>query len=58
MNEDGKFIYWDETTNQDSDNPGSFTLKSGDDLKAAVTAGDQTNYLFRIYNTSIAETNK
>ena len=51
MNEDGKFIYWDETTNQDSDNPGSFTLKSGDDLKAAVTAGDQTNYLFRIYKS-------
>ena len=48
MNEAGKFLYWDETTNTDSDNPGSFTLKSADDLKK-VANGDQTNYLFRIY---------
>ena len=48
MNEAGKFLYWDEATNTDSDNPGSFTLKSADDLKK-VTNGDQTNYLFRIY---------
>ena len=47
MNEDGKFLYWDETTNQDSDNPGSFTLKSAADLQASFA--NQDAYLFRVY---------
>ena len=48
-NEDGKYLYWDETTNQDSDNPGSFALKSADDLKTAISKNDYLGYLFRIY---------
>ena len=46
MNEDGKFIYWDETTDKDSDNPGSFVLKSAKDLN---DASDKSNYKFHIY---------
>ena len=48
-NEDGKYLYWDEETNQDSDNPGSFALKSADDLKTAISGNDYLGYLFRIY---------
>ncbi len=47
--EDGQFIYWDETTNDDSDEPGSFTLKSKDDFQAAINGGTTENYLFHIY---------
>ena len=49
VNEAGKIVYWDGTTNQDSDNPGSFALKTKEDLSDAITTGDQTNFLFRIY---------
>ncbi len=46
MNEAGQFLFWDETTNADSDQPGSFTLKSEADFKAQAT----TNfYRFHIY---------
>ena len=48
INEDGKALYWDETTNADSDNPGSFTLKSEKEL-AEASKGDQSGYLFCIY---------
>ena len=47
-NEDGKYIYWDETVNvgDDSDEKGAFVLKSEEDFKAAT---DNSNYIFHIY---------